>query len=557
MLAPAAPPASLGPASRRAYVRAPAADPRTALRAGQAEAPAGGAQGPRGPPRSRGQVLGALLAPGCGRHASSLGPDPGGRKARLAPKGPVAPGVREAWAKKRTQVPRPPHGGPPPSRSLPGLVAVSEVLGFVHNWHVFPSPLLLPEAAAGGQGVNSSDQGHLRGQPYLARRRGRPMPLLKLGQCVPRASCEEGGGTELASPRLHLAPGASGLWSSRLPLRGVPHGMLSEPLPGAGSSRQPRKPEVPHWQGGGPCKFQGTWYVLGLGGNTLRREDRSVLRPFTATFERKQDGSLEVVYAMRRPAYHPARVPSRRVGSQTSLAKASLLKPCVVHFNPCCRVAGLWRPPGRSICPLVEKGVQQRWESHGGGQGPPLAAGEALWQGSRGTCSPGGSPSPGAGPRPHFRPRSRWTNSSILSGHTWGQPPHPREAGGPGPNPLPEPSALPNPSHRGQHCVTWSYVLTPEAQTGRFSVNGSRDPEQVQVFHTDYATFAMMFSQRRAGGQSILRAQLLCRRWALGFWPLNNFICLLRRLGLSPDNLVFPGLPALRWRQNICPEQKP
>ncbi|KAG8518633.1 Epididymal-specific lipocalin-12 [Galemys pyrenaicus] len=145
------------------------------------------------------------------------------------------------------------------------------------------------------------------------------------------------------------------------------------------------------------AQFQGTWYVLGLGGNTLRRADASTLRPYTATFERK-DGRLEVVYAMR----------------------------------------------------------------------------------------------------------------------------------------------------RGQHCVTWSYVLTPEAPTGRFSVDGSRDPEQVQVFHTDYASFATMFSQRQAGGQSILRAQLLCRQWALGSRMLSNFICLLRRLGLSSNNLVFPNLPGHR-----------
>ncbi|XP_012576616.1 PREDICTED: epididymal-specific lipocalin-12 [Condylura cristata] len=128
------------------------------------------------------------------------------------------------------------------------------------------------------------------------------------------------------------------------------------------------------------AQFQGTWYVLGLGGSTLRRADAAVLRPFTAAFESRADGRLEAVYAMK----------------------------------------------------------------------------------------------------------------------------------------------------RGQHCVTWSYVLTPEARPGIFSVDGSRDPEQVQVFHTDYTTFALMFSRRQAGSRRVLRAQLL-------------------------------SLPTtvLRWEQSICPEQTP
>ncbi|XP_059512231.1 epididymal-specific lipocalin-12 [Myotis daubentonii] len=47
-------------------------------------------------------------------------------------------------------------------------------------------------------------------------------------------------------------------------------------------------------------KFQGEWFVLGLAGSTHSRADRSLLSPFTATFEKNKTNQLEVTYAMIR-----------------------------------------------------------------------------------------------------------------------------------------------------------------------------------------------------------------------------------------------------------------
>ncbi|KAF6125041.1 lipocalin 12 [Phyllostomus discolor] len=47
-------------------------------------------------------------------------------------------------------------------------------------------------------------------------------------------------------------------------------------------------------------QFQGHWFVLGLAGNSNSRADRSLLSPFTATFERSGKRDLEVSYAMNR-----------------------------------------------------------------------------------------------------------------------------------------------------------------------------------------------------------------------------------------------------------------
>lgn len=40
--------------------------------------------------------------------------------------------------------------------------------------------------------------------------------------------------------------------------------------------------------------------MLGLAGNTHSRADRSLLSPFTATFEQRKTKQLEVTYAMIR-----------------------------------------------------------------------------------------------------------------------------------------------------------------------------------------------------------------------------------------------------------------
>ncbi|XP_053774599.1 epididymal-specific lipocalin-12 isoform X2 [Desmodus rotundus] len=98
---------------------------------------------------------------------------------------------------------------------------------------------------------------------------------------------------------------------------------------------------------------------------------------------------------------------------------------------------------------------------------------------------------------------------------------------------------------RGPRCITWSYLLIPTAQPGKFSVDNHRDPgaeaEELQVQDTDYTTFALMVSRRQSGSQSILRVYLLCRMWAIEIQALDKFVCLLRAQGLSEDNIVFPG----------------
>uniref|UniRef100_A0A671E8U6 Lipocalin/cytosolic fatty-acid binding domain-containing protein n=1 Tax=Rhinolophus ferrumequinum TaxID=59479 RepID=A0A671E8U6_RHIFE len=105
-----------------------------------------------------------------------------------------------------------------------------------------------------------------------------------------------------------------------------------------------------------------------------------------------------------------------------------------------------------------------------------------------------------------------------------------------------------SPSHRGQRCITWSYVLIPQANPGKFSVNNSRlspaSLEEVQVHDTNYTTFALMFSRRQSGSQLIVRVYLLCRMWAFETQVLGRFVCLVRAHGLSEESVVFPDLTA-------------
>ncbi|EPY90017.1 complement component C8 gamma chain-like protein [Camelus ferus] len=99
---------------------------------------------------------------------------------------------------------------------------------------------------------------------------------------------------------------------------------------------------------------------------------------------------------------------------------------------------------------------------------------------------------------------------------------------------------------RGRRCVTWSYVLISGTQPGKFSVDNSGvpggDPEEVQVYDTDYTTFALVLSRRQSGDQGILRIYLLCRMWAIQTEVLDKFVCLVRAQGLSDNNIVFPDL---------------
>nr|XP_044634262.1 epididymal-specific lipocalin-12 isoform X4 [Equus asinus] len=109
---------------------------------------------------------------------------------------------------------------------------------------------------------------------------------------------------------------------------------------------------------------------------------------------------------------------------------------------------------------------------------------------------------------------------------------------------------------RGQRCVTWSYVLIPATQPGKFSVDNSgvpgADPEEVLVYDTDYTTFALMLSRRQSGSREILRVNLLCRTWAIQTQVLSKFVCLVRAQGLSDNNIVFPDLTDQSVLHDTC-----
>uniref|UniRef100_A0A671E4M3 Lipocalin/cytosolic fatty-acid binding domain-containing protein n=1 Tax=Rhinolophus ferrumequinum TaxID=59479 RepID=A0A671E4M3_RHIFE len=101
---------------------------------------------------------------------------------------------------------------------------------------------------------------------------------------------------------------------------------------------------------------------------------------------------------------------------------------------------------------------------------------------------------------------------------------------------------------RGQRCITWSYVLIPQANPGKFSVNNSRcetvgaSLEEVQVHDTNYTTFALMFSRRQSGSQATLCSWAPGRMWAFETQVLGRFVCLVRAHGLSEESVVFPDL---------------
>ncbi|XP_032335037.1 epididymal-specific lipocalin-12 [Camelus ferus] len=109
---------------------------------------------------------------------------------------------------------------------------------------------------------------------------------------------------------------------------------------------------------------------------------------------------------------------------------------------------------------------------------------------------------------------------------------------------------------RGRRCVTWSYVLISGTQPGKFSVDNSGvpggDPEEVQVYDTDYTTFALVLSRRQSGDQGILRIYLLCRMWAIQTEVLDKFVCLVRAQGLSDNNIVFPDLTDWSLHPDAC-----
>ncbi|XP_047379630.1 epididymal-specific lipocalin-12 isoform X5 [Sciurus carolinensis] len=97
---------------------------------------------------------------------------------------------------------------------------------------------------------------------------------------------------------------------------------------------------------------------------------------------------------------------------------------------------------------------------------------------------------------------------------------------------------------RGKRCDTWSYVLTPAAQPGHFTVD-TKEPgtfsEDVQVVDSDYTASALLLSVRRSGGQAIIRISLLGRNWNLPLGTLRRFACLVQAQGLTRDNIAFPA----------------
>lgn len=106
---------------------------------------------------------------------------------------------------------------------------------------------------------------------------------------------------------------------------------------------------------------------------------------------------------------------------------------------------------------------------------------------------------------------------------------------------------------RHQRCVTWSYMLTPMTQPGKFSVDGSGVPgAELQVQDTNYSTFALVLFRGQSGGWLDLRVNLLCRAWEIQAQVLDRFVCLVRAKGLSKDNVVFPDLTGWSPSQGIC-----
>uniref|UniRef100_H0W4F3 Lipocalin/cytosolic fatty-acid binding domain-containing protein n=1 Tax=Cavia porcellus TaxID=10141 RepID=H0W4F3_CAVPO len=47
-------------------------------------------------------------------------------------------------------------------------------------------------------------------------------------------------------------------------------------------------------------KFQGVWFVLGLAGNSYKKQDRTMLNPYTTVFELKNNSHFEVSNSMIR-----------------------------------------------------------------------------------------------------------------------------------------------------------------------------------------------------------------------------------------------------------------
>ncbi|KAH0506889.1 Epididymal-specific lipocalin-12 [Microtus ochrogaster] len=98
---------------------------------------------------------------------------------------------------------------------------------------------------------------------------------------------------------------------------------------------------------------------------------------------------------------------------------------------------------------------------------------------------------------------------------------------------------------RGKRCDAWFYALIPTTKPGQFTVENKgtgADREDVQVIETDYTNFALVLSLRQTSSLTIIRVNLLGRKWKLPHKPIDRFVCLARTQNLTKNNFIFPDV---------------
>lgn len=63
---------------------------------------------------------------------------------------------------------------------------------------------------------------------------------------------------------------------------------------------EPSGPLRPPWPVPSPLQFQGKWYVVGLAGNAVSKEDQGQFKMYTTNYELKEDGSYNVTSTLLR-----------------------------------------------------------------------------------------------------------------------------------------------------------------------------------------------------------------------------------------------------------------